>query len=157
MSTAVVAPSPPSPAEAPPVGLAMSRGAPTGLSRMSATTRILNVSLPVADQDRARDFFVDVLGCEVRADVELWPGARWLEIVPPGTDVGIALLTRESGLPLGVRFGTRDADAAHAALTAAGAEVGEEVLRLDFAPPMFTFRDPDHNLLVLIEDEESSA
>jgi hypothetical protein len=26
-------------------------------------------------------------------------------------------------------------------------------VRLDFAPPMFTFKDPDDNLLVLIEDE----
>ena len=48
----------------------------------------------------------------------------------PGTDVGIALLTAESGLPIGLRLGTDDADATHAVLHAAGAEIGEEVLRL---------------------------
>jgi hypothetical protein len=35
----------------------------------------------------------------------------------------------------------------------AGATVNQDALRLDFAPPMFTFQDPDDNLLVLIEDE----
>ena len=94
-------------------------------------TSIMSVSLQVADQDRALRFFVDVLGCEVRADVELWPGARWVEVVPPGSEVGIALLTAASGLPIGVRLGTSDADAAHASLTAAGAQVHEDVLRLD--------------------------
>jgi uncharacterized glyoxalase superfamily protein PhnB len=73
--------------------------------------------------------------------------------VPPGSDVSIALLTADGGLPIGVRLGTEDADAAHAVLTSAGATVNQDVLRLDFAPPMFTFQDPDDNLLVLIEDE----
>ena len=40
------------------------------------------------------------------------------------------LLTAESGLPIGLRLGTDDADATHAVLHAAGAEIGEEVLRL---------------------------
>jgi catechol 2,3-dioxygenase-like lactoylglutathione lyase family enzyme len=120
-------------------------------------TSIMSVSLQVADQDRALRFFVDVLGCEVRADVELWPGARWVEVVPPGSEVGIALLTAANGLPIGVRLGTSDADAAHASLTAAGAQIHEDVLRLDFAPPMFTFNDPDNNLLILIEEEKQDG
>jgi catechol 2,3-dioxygenase-like lactoylglutathione lyase family enzyme len=118
------------------------------------TTRITSVSMQVADQDRALAFYVDVLGCQLRADVEVWPGARWVEVVPPGSEVGIALLTAESGLPIGLRLGTDNADAAHAILTAVGAQVGSEVLRLEFAPPMFTFNDPDENLLVFIEEEE---
>jgi catechol 2,3-dioxygenase-like lactoylglutathione lyase family enzyme len=133
----------------------MSSEAWLGLVSMTRiATRITSISQQVADQDRALAFYVDVLGCQVRADMEIWPGARWVEVVPPGSDVGIALLTAESGLPIGVRFGTDDADAAHASLTAAGARVGEEVLRLDFAPPMFTFSDPDNNLLILIEEED---
>jgi hypothetical protein len=51
-----------------------------------------------------------------------------------------------------LRLETENADAAHCVLTAAGATVHQEVLRLDFAPPMFTFDDPDGNLLVLIEE-----
>ena len=100
------------------------------------TTRITSVSLQVTDQDRALAFYTDILGCQLRADVEVWPGARWVEVVPPGSDVGIALLTADGGLPIGVRLGTDDADAAHAVLTSAGATVDQDVLRLDFAPPI---------------------
>ena len=119
---------------------------------MTTTTGITSTTVEVADQDRALAFYRDVLGCEVRVDAELWPGGRWLEVAPPGSDVGIALLTRASGFPIGVRYGTRDADAAHAALREAGVEPDQDVLRLDFAPPMFTLQDLDGNTVVLIED-----
>ena len=111
--------------------------------------------MPVADQDRALAFYTEVLGCELRADIELWPGARWVEVAPPGSEVSIALLPADGEIPVGVRLGTDDADVAHDALTAAGATVHQEVLRLEFAPPMFTFADPDDNLLVLIEEEST--
>ena len=119
------------------------------------TSRIQSVSVPVADQDRALAFYTEVLGCELRADIELLPGARWVEVAPPGSEVSIALLPADGEIPVGVRLGTDDADAAHDALTAAGATVHQEVLRLEFAPPMFTFADPDDNLLVLIEEEST--
>ena len=131
----------------------MSSALLVGLPTMPTITRLQSISLPVADQDRALAYYVDVLGCTLRADVEIWPGVRWVEVVPPGTEVGLALLDPGNGLPMGVRFGTADADAAHGALTTAGAAVDEEVLRLDPAPPMFTFTDPDGNVLLLIEDQ----
>ncbi len=130
----------------------MSRPGLGGLPGMGTTTRILSVTVEVTDQDRALAYYRDVLGCEVRADVEIWPGARWVEVAPPGSPVGVALLTRESGLPLGVRYGTADAEAAHRALAAAGVAPHQEVLVTDFAPPMFTAPDPDGNTVVLIQD-----
>ncbi len=117
------------------------------------TTRVISVTVPVADQDKAIEFYVGVLGFELREDVELFPGGRWVEVVPPGSSVGIALLRPGGGIPVGVRLGTPSADEAHAALAAAGTTPHEDVLRLDFAPPMFTFDDPDGNLLIYIEDE----
>ena len=108
-------------------------------------------SVFVDDQDRALTFYRDVLGCEVRTDIEVWPGARLVEVVPPGSDVAIALLTRESGLPIGVRYVTEDAEEAHRALTAAGVTPHQPVLYTDFAPPMFTLDDPDGNTIILIE------
>jgi catechol 2,3-dioxygenase-like lactoylglutathione lyase family enzyme len=47
------------------------------------------VSISVADQDRALAFYTQVLGCELRTDVEVWPGARPVEVVPPGSGVGL--------------------------------------------------------------------
>jgi catechol 2,3-dioxygenase-like lactoylglutathione lyase family enzyme len=123
---------------------------------MTMTTRIQSVSVPVADQDRALKFYTEVLGCELRTDFEVWPGARFVEVVPPGSSVGIVLLPRDSPLPMAIRMGTTDADAAYAKLQEAGATLhNDEVLHLDGAPPMFFFADPDDNGLVYMEEEAS--
>jgi catechol 2,3-dioxygenase-like lactoylglutathione lyase family enzyme len=63
-------------------------------------TMVQSVSIPVADQDRALAFYVDVLGCELRTDVEVWPGARFVEVVPPGSRVGLVLLPPDSEIPM---------------------------------------------------------
>ncbi|GAB7193069.1 VOC family protein [Kineococcus sp. NUM-3379] len=124
---------------------------------MSIVTRVTSVSVEVPDQDEALTFYRDVLGCEVRADVEIWPGARWVEVAPPGSPVGIALLTRDGGLPIGVRYATDDADRAHRALTAAGSAPHQEVLHTDFAPPMFTLDDPHGNTVILIQEDDAGG
>jgi catechol 2,3-dioxygenase-like lactoylglutathione lyase family enzyme len=125
---------------------------------MTMTTRVLSVTMPVADQDRALRFYTEVLGCEVRMDAEIWPGARLIEVVPPGSSVGIVLLPPDSQIPVAVRMGTTDADAAHATLRAAGATLhNDEVLHLDGAPPMFFFADPDGNGLVYLQEEDGDA
>ncbi len=120
---------------------------------MTMTTKVLSVSVPVADQDQALAFYTEVLGCEVRLDMEVWPGARMIEVVPPGSSVAIVLLPPDSQIPLAVRLGTSDAEAAHARLRRSSATVhNDEVLRFDGTPPMFSFADPDGNGLVYLED-----
>jgi catechol 2,3-dioxygenase-like lactoylglutathione lyase family enzyme len=120
---------------------------------MTMTTGIESVTLPVADQDRALRFYTQVLGCELRTDVEVWPGARLVEVVPPGSSVGLVLLHPDSPLPLAVRMGTSDADAAYARPREVDVTLhNEEVLRMDGAPPMFYFADPDGNGLVYLEE-----
>jgi catechol 2,3-dioxygenase-like lactoylglutathione lyase family enzyme len=127
---------------------------PPGLTGMTMTTRVLSVSVPVADQDAALAFYTGVLGCVLRHDVEVWPGVRMVEVVPPGSDVGLVLLPPDSPLPLAVRMGTSDADAAYAVLRDVPGVVhhNEEVLRWEGVPPMFSFTDPDGNGLVYLED-----
>ncbi|NIZ91150.1 glyoxalase [Kineosporiaceae bacterium B12] len=121
---------------------------------MAMTTRVLSVTVPVADQDAALAFYTGVLGCEVRYDVEVWPGARMIEVVPPGSAVGLVLLPPDSPLPVAVRLGTPDADAAHARLRDVEGVVlhNDEVLRWEGVPPMFHFSDPQGNGLVYLED-----
>lgn len=117
-------------------------------------TRLLNVGIPVTDQDRALDFYAGTLGFEKRLDSELGPGMRWIEVAPPGAATSIALLPpaiREgAGVDTGIRLTTTDADADHADLAARGIDVGD-VLRWQGVPPMFTFRDPDGNTLYMVE------
>lgn len=110
--------------------------------------------MPVADQDRALAFYTGVLGCELVQDVEVWPGARLVEVVPPGSSVGFVLLPPDSPIPVAVRMGTPDAYAAHEQLQRAGVTVhNEQVVELEGVPPMFFFTDPDGNGLVYLEEE----
>jgi len=108
---------------------------------MTMTTRVQSVSIPVADQDRALAFYTEVLGCELRTDIEVWPGARLVEVVPPGSSVGLVLLPPDSEIPVAVRLGT----------------TSDEVIHLDGSPPMFFFADPDGNGLVYLEEKPRSA
>jgi catechol 2,3-dioxygenase-like lactoylglutathione lyase family enzyme len=125
---------------------------------MTMTTRVLSVTMPVADQDKALRFYTEVLGCELRNDVEVWPGARLVEVVPPGSSVGLVLLPPDSEIPVAVRLGTTDAEIAHARLRAAGVTLhNDEVLHLEGAPPMFFFADPDGNGLVYLEEPPGGA
>ncbi len=120
---------------------------------MTMTTEVKSVTLTVADQDRALAFYTEVLGCGLRIDVEVWPGARLVEVVPPGSKVGLVLLPKDSPLPIAERMGTSDAEAAHALLRAAGVTLhNEDVLHMEGAPPMFSFSDPDGNGLVYLEE-----
>lgn len=125
---------------------------------MTMTTRVQSVSIPVADQDRALAFYTQVLGCELRTDVEVWPGARLVEVVPPGSSVSLLLLRPDGEIPVAVRLGTTDAESAHARLRDAGATLhNDEVLRLDGVPAMFSFADPDGNGLVYLEESRDGG
>jgi catechol 2,3-dioxygenase-like lactoylglutathione lyase family enzyme len=125
---------------------------------MTMTTRVSSVSIPVVDQDRALKFYTEVLGCELLMDAEVFPGARLIEVVPPGSGVSLVLLPPTSEIPIAVRLATTDAETAFARLAEAGATLhNDEVLRLDGMPPMFHFADPDGNGLVYLEEKRGDA
>lgn len=55
---------------------------------------ITHVSVAVmylSDQDASLEFHVNKLGFDKTIDEEMWPGARWLEIVPPKGQTSIVL------------------------------------------------------------------
>ena len=128
---------------------------------MSTTaTRISKVGtvvIPVADQDKAIEFYVDTLGFEKRADVPFGNGYRWVEVAPPGAVTTIALAPPPQGTPTGnaqtgIALHTDDIDAVHADLKARGADVDAEVSRQgDPVPPLFWFRDPEGNVLMVVQ------
>jgi predicted enzyme related to lactoylglutathione lyase len=55
--------------------------------------KIKFVGIPVRDQDRALDFYVNSLGFTLVTDQPMGPGQRWIELRPPKGDAGIALFT----------------------------------------------------------------
>lgn len=55
--------------------------------------RVGNVSVFVSDQDRAKTFYTEKLGLELRMDQPLYPGAsaRWISVAPQGAETQIVL------------------------------------------------------------------
>jgi catechol 2,3-dioxygenase-like lactoylglutathione lyase family enzyme len=115
-------------------------------------TGVRTVSIPVESQDDALRFYVDMLGFTKLRDVPT-PNGRWIELSPTDDSV---ILTLEPAAPnvtrgaIGIRFTTDDAEATHAALTAAAVET-DDILRWPGVPAMFGFRDPDGNAFSVTE------
>ena len=119
-------------------------------------TRVGTVILPVSDQDRALEFYLDTLGFEKRIDTPYGEGERWVEVAPPGAATTVALVPPREGDATGIEtrvgFTTEDIDADHATLRARGVDADPEVMRMgDPVPPMFFFRDPDGNTFLIVE------
>jgi catechol 2,3-dioxygenase-like lactoylglutathione lyase family enzyme len=112
--------------------------------------------VPVSDQDAAIGFYVDTLGFEKRTDVPFGDGNRWVEVAPRGAATTIALVQPREGESAGIEtriaLGTNDIDTDHTTLRERGVDVDAEVMRMGGpVPPMFFFRDPDGNRLLIVE------
>ncbi len=114
--------------------------------------RIQFVSVPVTDQGRAKQFYVDVLGFTCGADQEFAPGRRWIDLEPPGGGAGITLVTWLDAMPAGSLQGlvlaVDDIDATYADLGGRGVQFNGPV---DDQPwgRFASFSDPDGNGWVL--------
>jgi catechol 2,3-dioxygenase-like lactoylglutathione lyase family enzyme len=122
----------------------------------TGVARIANVMVPVSDQDRAIEFYLDKLGFEKRTDVPFGDGDRWVEVAPSGAETSIALVRPREGESAGIEARVAldcvDIDAVHASLREAGVDIDAEVMRMGGpVPPMFFFRDQDANRLLIVE------
>jgi catechol 2,3-dioxygenase-like lactoylglutathione lyase family enzyme len=118
--------------------------------------KVSTVMVPVADQDRAIEFYLDKLGFEKRTDVPFGDGNRWVEVAPAGAATTIALVQPREGESTGIEtrvaLATSDIDADHASLRERGVDVDAEVMRMGGpVPPMFFLRDQDGNRLLIVE------
>jgi predicted enzyme related to lactoylglutathione lyase len=121
-------------------------------------TEVGRVIIPVADQDRALEFYVETLGFEKRADIPFGDGDRWLEVAPAGSSAAIALMPPRPGQSPGndqacIVFTTTDLEADHASLSERGVDVEEPMGGEGPVPRMFFFRDRDGNNLLEVESE----
>jgi catechol 2,3-dioxygenase-like lactoylglutathione lyase family enzyme len=128
---------------------------------MSTTkTRLSTLSLvciPSPEQDQAIEFY-EKLGFEKRTDTPFGGGYRWIEVYLPNDATGIALAPpppsggEHEGVQTGVTLQTQDIDTTYAEFKALGVDVDDEVSRMgDPIPPMFWFRDPNGNSLIVVE------
>jgi catechol 2,3-dioxygenase-like lactoylglutathione lyase family enzyme len=118
-------------------------------------TDVMNIGVPVTNQDHALAFYTEKLGFETRRDVPLPQfGGRWIEVAPTGATITLSLVPARDGVPAGIETGIRlaaeDAAAVHAALQDRGVDVGE-LLRWPGVPAMFAFHDEDGNGLEIVE------
>jgi catechol 2,3-dioxygenase-like lactoylglutathione lyase family enzyme len=117
--------------------------------------KISTVVIPVADQERAIEFYIEKLGFEKRTDVPVGEDYRWVEVAPRGAETTIAVVPPPPGgttgnRETGIGLQTDEIDAYHAELKANGVDVDAEVSRMgDPVPPLFWLRDPEGNSLMV--------
>ena len=128
-------------------------------STKTRVNKISTVVIPVADQERAIEFYTQKLGFEKRTDVPFGPeeGFRWVEVAPVGAVTTIAVVPPPPGgstgnRETGIGLQTDDIDAYHAELDSNGVDVDPEVSRMgDPVPPLFWLRDPEGNTLMVVQ------
>lgn len=126
-------------------------------STKARVNKVSTVVIPVADVDRAIEFYTNKLGFEKRTDVPFGGQYRWVEVAPGDAVTTIALAPPPPGgstgnRETGIGLQTDDIDAYHAELKAAGVDVDAEVSRMgDPVPPLFWLRDPEGNSLMVVQ------
>ena len=126
-------------------------------STKTRVNKVATVIIPVAEQDRAIEFYTEKLGLEKRVDMPFGDKYRWVEVAPAGQETTIALAPPPPGgstgnRETGISLQTDDIDAYHAELKANGVDVDAEVSRMgDPVPPMFWLRDPEGNTLLVVQ------
>jgi len=58
-------------------------------------------SVPVSDQDKARDFYLDALGSELVSDTEMGSAMTWVQVRLMGSVTSLTLVTWFSTMPAG--------------------------------------------------------
>jgi catechol 2,3-dioxygenase-like lactoylglutathione lyase family enzyme len=109
------------------------------------------ISVPVADQQRAKIFYRDVLGFELIRESPMGPGMSWIQLAPKGHSVTIALVSwfeqmKPGGLQ-GVMVNTQDIDEEHRVLTSRGLQLTE--IKQEPWGRYAMFNDPDGNGWIL--------
>ena len=127
---------------------------------MIENVQIESVSVPVSDQEQAKEFYVDTLGFDLLVDYTWREGMLWSEVAPRNSAISLMLVTWSACmLPSMYRvivLATDDIQAIHDELLAKG---------IDFElPPTETprgkqamIRDPDGNALLLWEHAGAQA
>jgi lactoylglutathione lyase len=124
-------------------------------------TKVGTVSIFVSDQDRAKKFYIEMLGFELRTDAPLYPGAsaRWVAVAPLGAETEIILYLPDEnwfhyqqtvGKPQAVTLSVNDLTTLHKELK----EKGVNFISEPDTQPWGTFatiEDSEGNHLLLVQ------
>jgi predicted enzyme related to lactoylglutathione lyase len=120
--------------------------------------RVFYTSVLVSDQDRALDFYTNVVGFEQRADNPTPDGPRFLTVGVKGQDFMLVLWPGTPGqaqpvqgrIPASVTIETEDCRKAYEELKSRGVEFETEVVEYPWGY-VALFQDPDGNRLQIRE------
>jgi catechol 2,3-dioxygenase-like lactoylglutathione lyase family enzyme len=126
-----------------------------------AVDKIILVSLPVSDQDRAKSFYQDKLGFKVTADFIMGEaeageraGNRWVTLLPPGGGPSLTLTTWFEDLRPGVMklsLSTADVEKTSQELKAKGVVPNNEISPAPWGK-WFSIDDPDGNNWLIVQN-----
>jgi catechol 2,3-dioxygenase-like lactoylglutathione lyase family enzyme len=116
--------------------------------------QVLSVSVPVSDQEQAKEFYVDTLGFELLVDNSWREGMRWIEVAPEESATSLMLVSWLGPLlPSLYRVivvATDDIQPIHEELVAKGVSFDLPPTEMSSGTQAM-FRDPDGNAIVLLE------
>lgn len=128
--------------------------------------QVSSVSVWVSDQDRAKDFYVNKLGFELRGDQPLGSGdtRRWVSVAPKGAATELILYIagddwpdyrNMAGKPQPITLRVRNIQQLHEQLTAKGVQMTPPSGEFWGKDSMLT--DSEGNQLVVVEMPEGSS
>jgi len=111
------------------------------------------VGIPVKDQDASLKFYTEAMGFKVATDQPFNAKQRWIELLIPGAETGLALFTPEGhehriGEFQSISFWCDDVFATAKMLQQKGVEFEQEPKTESWGSAAI-FKDPDGNLFVL--------
>lgn len=126
---------------------------------LTKNAHVVSVSVPVSDQEAAKDFYVNTLGFELQVDNSWREGMRWIEVAPEGSATSLMLVSwTESLLPSLYRVVVITTDDIQEIYE----EFSDKGVFFDLPPTELSngrqamFRDPDGNALVFWEHASSA-
>ena len=114
------------------------------------------ISIPVADQNRALDFYTDKLGFTIITDQPFDEKQRWLELRIPKAETRVVLFTppgdeKRIGSFMNLSFACDDIDATYEQLRARGVEFAGAPEKQPWGT-YAKFKDSEGNLFVLSQE-----
>ena len=132
---------------------------------MTNLGQVATVVVPVTDQQRALDFYTEVLGMRKVNDFAYPTGEWWLEVSPAEGSSNLCLVKatpeRPAGVEIGIVLSSTDVAADRESLAARGVDVDDALLPTDRVtvwsgaplmgfPDQFRLRDPDGNSFLVV-------
>ncbi len=118
---------------------------------------IKTVGIYVKDQEKAKSFYVDVLGFNLKREMPMGPSANWLEVSPPGAETSLVLYPKsmmkdwEEKKP-SVVFHCPDVEGICKTLKEKGVQITMEPSDMPWGK-FVSFTDPDGNEFVHASQE----